>query len=404
MPDDETKAESRRLQARIVTLEQLLAVYERSVVEQSDKLYAERARLQLQTTLLESQGEASLSGVLSVDVSGRVLTANRRLSEHWSVPRPEIGDRYDDLIRAMSRQAKDPDAFLAESAEAESGGASSAEVELADGRTFDRYTAPIIDRDGERLGRVWRFRDITALKEINQLKDDFISSVSHELRTPLTSIRGSLDLMASGVTGSLPAEAMSLAKIAQANCDRLTRLVNDVLDIEKIEAGRMEFRIESVDLDAVVRQVVESMRPYGGQLGVEFECESSAPDAQVRADTDRLIQVLENLLSNAAKFSPEGESVRVSVRRSGGGLEVSVADRGEGIALERHGQVFEKFAQVGSTTQRRPEGTGLGLNIARAIIEQLGGEIGFSSAEGEGSVFHFTLPEWRQGAARGAGA
>jgi signal transduction histidine kinase len=244
---------------------------------------------------------------------------------------------------------------------------------------------------------VWHFREITALKEVGRMKDEFISSVSHELRTPLTSIRGSLDLMVNGVMGGLPAESMSLAKVAQANCKRLVRLIDDVLDVEKIEAGQLALRLEVIGLESIVEQAIESMRPFGAARYVDFRVESSISGARVNADSDRLIQVMENLLSNATKYSRDGDTVVVRLSRHSARLRVAVTDRGPGIAPEFHSQVFERFARIDTPTARQAEGTGLGLNIARGIVNRLGGTIGFESKPGAGSTFHFDLPEWEPG-------
>jgi signal transduction histidine kinase len=280
----------------------------------------------------------------------------------WGIEPPEIGTRgLGETLREMATRCGDPSGFIERADRVGDEQTSREEVLLADGRTFDRYIAPIRSRERGILGRVWRFRDITALKEIGRMKDEFISAVSHELRTPLTSIRGSLDLMVNGVAGELPTESMSLAKIAQANCKRLVRLINDVLDIEKIS----------------------------------FRLESSIRGARIRADADRLTQVLENLLSNAAKYSPHGATVRVVVSRHGDALRVAVVDRGPGIDPALHDRVFEKFAQINAPGVPRVEGTGLGLNIARAIVQRLGGTIGVASKPGAGSTFHFDLPEWK---------
>lgn len=396
--DEQSRAEIARLRARIGTLEQLLEVYERSVIEQSDRLYTEQNRMSLQKTLLECQGEASLDGILSVSVDGRILFANRRLAEMWDVTPPVIGtNSYQELLRAMAERSSDPAGFLEHARAVQKGWKGREEISLRDGRIFDRYTAPIRSQDGEHLGRVWHFRDISALKEIGRMRDEFISAVSHELRTPLTSIRGALDLMAGGVTGDLPHETMELTKIAQGNCERLVRLIDDVLDIEKIEAGRMELRLHTTELGSLVQQSVESMRPYGEQLGVDFQVEISAPGAQVRVDRDRLIQVLENLLSNAAKFSPAGETVRITLSRRDTQVRVAVTDRGPGIPPEFHSRIFEKFAEIRHPRAHQTRGTGLGLSIARAIVGQFGGTIGFSSEPGVRTTFHFDLPEWVAG-------
>jgi signal transduction histidine kinase len=391
------KSDVRGLSARIDTLQQLLDVYEGSVIAQAERLYAEQELLRFNKSLLESQGEASLDGILSVGTDGTILFANRRLSEMWSVAAPRIGKpSYAQVLRSLAERTADPTGFVERSAALDSIDETHEEVSLGDGRTFDQYAAPIRGPEGSCFGRVWHFRDITTFKEIGRMKDEFISAVSHELRTPLTSIRGSLDLMASGVVGELPSEASAMVKVAQNNCGRLLRLINDVLDIEKIEAGRMDFRLQVMELEPLLEQSVETIRPYGDQLGVGFRIESTAPGVRVRVDPDRLIQVLDNLLSNAAKFSPPREVVRVALARRGPFVRVSVTDLGPGVARDLQGRLFEKFAQ-GERGPRDQTGTGLGLNIARAIVERLGGAIGFVSKPGVGTTFHFDLLEWSEG-------
>jgi signal transduction histidine kinase len=393
--DERLQVEIRRLQARVSTLEQLLEVYERSVIEQSDKLYAEQERLSLQTTLLASQGEASLDGILSASLDGRVLFANYRVSEMWGLDPPVTeAMRVREPLCEMASRCIDPEGFLERVDALGDEQASREEIALEDGRIFDRYTAPIRGQEGEMLGRVWHFCDISRLKEVGRLKDEFISAVSHELRTPLTSIGASLDLMANGVAGNLSGDSMSLTKIAQSNCKRLVRLINDVLDSEKIEAGKLTLRPEPVALESLVEKTVESMKLYGAKLGVAFRVESSIRGARVRADPDRLIQVVENLLSNAAKYGPGGETVRVVLSRGGDQLRVAVVDRGPGVAPALQERLFEKFARIDTPSRAGAEGTGLGLNIARAIVERLGGTIGVVSEPGNGSTFYFDLPEW----------
>ncbi len=240
-------------------------------------------------------------------------------------------------------------------------------------------------------------RDIQDQKQIEQMKNDFVSVVSHELRTPLTSIRGSLGLLAGGVAGELPEKARSLIEIAAKNADRLGRLINDILDIEKIESGKMGFRFTPLDLEHLVEQAVESNRAYAEPLGVELRIGATVPGARVWADADRLLQVLANLLSNAAKFSPRGGVVTVAVERpatSPGGLRVTVTDHGRGISPELRPILFEKFVQADASSTRQKGGTGLGLSISKAIVERHGGHIGFESEPGVATTFYFDLPEW----------
>jgi PAS domain S-box-containing protein len=241
-------------------------------------------------------------------------------------------------------------------------------------------------------------RDVEEQKRIEQLKNDFVSVVSHELRTPLTSIRGSLGLIAGGVAGELPAKARSLVDIAAKNCERLVRLINDILDVEKIESGQMGFRLAPVDLAALAEQAIESNRAYAEGYEVELRIEA-AEEARVWGDADRLLQVITNLISNAVKFSPRGGVVEVAVTRGEGEARVAATDHGQGIPPEFRQRIFEKFAQADSSSTREKGGTGLGLSISRAIIERHQGRIGFVSEPGVATTFFFDLPEWRAPAA-----
>ena len=231
-----------------------------------------------------------------------------------------------------------------------------------------------------------------SLRSLDKLKNDFVSVVSHELRTPLTSMRGSLGLLQGGVVGELSEEAQGLVGIAMQNCERLVRLVTDLLDLEKITAGHGAFRIALLDWPAVVRQAIDSSRGFVQSYGVDFELEAPAA-LRVRGDEDRLIQVLSNLLFNAAKFSPRGSVVTVSTRLlADSWVRTSVRDRGPGIPEHFRERIFQRFAQADMGEDRPAEGSGLGLAISREIVEHLGGRIGFDAAQGAGTVFWFDLP------------
>ncbi|HLY11537.1 MAG TPA: ATP-binding protein, partial [Planctomycetota bacterium] len=238
-------------------------------------------------------------------------------------------------------------------------------------------------------------RDISKRKEIERMKDEFVSTVSHELRTPLTSIQGSLGLIANGVLGAMPSGAKPLVDIAYKNCSRLVLLINDILDSEKIAAGKMAFTFKEQEIMPLLEHAVEANRSYGAQYGVRFEIGAGVPSARVDVDHDRLIQVLTNLLSNAAKFSPKGDVVSLSVRRVDHRLRISVSDHGPGIPTEFRDRIFQKFSQADSSDRRAKGGTGLGLSISKTIVEKHGGSLSFETESGKGTTFTIELPERR---------
>ena len=218
------------------------------------------------------------------------------------------------------------------------------------------------------------------LKRLDRMKSEFVSTVSHELRAPLTSIRGSLGVLASGVAGPLPDRARGFIEIAQNNCERLIRLIADVLDIEKIESGQISFALRPLDLMELIDQTVQADEGFAAQHSVRLQVVAAQPGAKVHADPDRLAQVMTNLISNACKFSPPGSTVDIAVTRERGRLKVTVADCGPGISEEFLGRIFQRFSQADSSDARQKGGTGLGLSISKAIVERLGGEIGFTTA------------------------
>jgi PAS domain S-box-containing protein len=237
--------------------------------------------------------------------------------------------------------------------------------------------------------------DLIERKKVENMKNEFISTVSHELRTPLTSIRGSLGLIFGGVGGELPEAVKNLVGIAKSNCERLIRLINDMLDSEKIESGKMRLDLQVIDIRPLVQQVLAANEGFAGQYSVTLRLQAPDAQLQVRIDGDRMIQVLTNLLSNAVKFTPPGGAVEVRVSRVAQSVRVEVVDPGPGIPEEFRGRIFQKFSQADSSDTRQKGGTGLGLNISKALIEKMGGSIGFTSAVGIGTTFFFELPEWQ---------
>jgi PAS domain S-box-containing protein len=262
-----------------------------------------------------------------------------------------------------------------------------------DGRTLWAHGlgVPLYDTVGNFTGYMGTTLDVSARKRVEQMKNEFIATVSHELRTPLTSIRGSLGLLAAGVAGALPAQATQLVQIAHSNSERLVRLINDILDIERIEAGRMDFRLEELDLSGVVENAVLANRGYAEPYGVTYALRERPRQVRVKADRDRLLQVLANLMSNAAKYAPRGSVVELAVRIEGPAAQVSVSDSGPGVPEEFRSRIFSKFAQADSSDTRDKGGSGLGLSITKAIVEGHGGRIGYESHPGR-TTFWFELP------------
>ncbi|MBB6340284.1 PAS domain S-box-containing protein [Pseudomonas fluvialis] len=237
-------------------------------------------------------------------------------------------------------------------------------------------------------------RDIGQRKQIERLKSEFVSTVSHELRTPLTSIKGSLGLLAGGVAGPLPEAAVQLVQIAQSNSERLISLVNDILDIEKLESGQAGLHLESLNLRHQLHQALAHNQGYADSFAVHLQLDDQhlPADCRVNADALRLQQVLSNLISNAVKFSPPGQTVEVRARQEGHRVHVEVIDHGPGIDPDFQSRIFQKFAQADSSDTRQQGGTGLGLSICKTLIERMHGQIGYTSSIGSGTTFHFDLP------------
>ena len=245
---------------------------------------------------------------------------------------------------------------------------------------------------GDLIGFANVVRDTTEKHEVEQLKSEFISTVSHELRTPLTSIRGSLGLLEAGAAGKLPDKAQSLIKIAHHNSERLVRIINDILDIEKIESGKLTLNVQSIDVAPFLQHALDVHQTYGHKYQVHFVLDPVPGSLHVSADPDRLSQVIANLISNAAKFSTPGAEVHVRAKPEATYVRFEVEDHGAGIPEEFRSRIFEKFAQADASASRRFEGTGLGLSITRQLVQAMGGTIGFTSREGQGTTFYFDLP------------
>lgn len=241
--------------------------------------------------------------------------------------------------------------------------------------------------------------DVTEQKRAVNLKDEFVSLISHELRTPLTSVMGAVGLVIEGITGKISDETAEMLKIAYRNCETLNRHVNDILDLSKIEAGEMLFNMEVVDVRGLIEKTVELNSIFAEQLECYYEVADGPDDVRIFGDPDRISQTLTNLLSNAAKHSPQHGGVTLSVERIDGHVRISVTDRGDGIPHRMRDKIFDRFTQAEETNNRKFGGTGLGLSIAKEIIHHHGGRINFTTQINSGTTFFFELPEYVEGRA-----
>jgi PAS domain S-box-containing protein len=251
---------------------------------------------------------------------------------------------------------------------------------------------PVIDAEG-RLERFISVQaDTTERKRVERMKTQFVSTVSHELRTPLTAISGALGLLAGGVAGPLPGQATRLLGIAKQNSERLTLLINDLLDMERLVEDGLPIESEIQPLMPIIELSVDDNQTYAGKYGVQLTLAERCDHVLVDVDSLRLMQVMSNLLSNSCKFAPEGTSVNVTVGAGGGLVRISVTDRGPGVPESFRAVIFEKFSQADASDTRAIGGTGLGLAISKELVERMGGTIGYRSVEGDGATFYVDLP------------
>jgi PAS domain S-box-containing protein len=260
-----------------------------------------------------------------------------------------------------------------------------------DGSSFPvEFTLTPMQAQGSGTGSVLNFRDVSQRQALDRMKDEFVSTVSHELRTPLTSIRGSLGLLSTGLLGEVNEKAANLLRIAVNNSDRLVRLINDILDLERMESGRAPLSFRTCSLSELAQQAIEAVTPVADNASVKLVLRASA--VEFVADPDRLQQVMTNLLSNAIKFSPPDSTVTVSIEQSEEGVSLSVADEGRGIPADKLETIFDRFQQVDASDSRQKGGTGLGLAICRTIVDQHGGRIWAEQNPARGSIFRMFLP------------
>jgi signal transduction histidine kinase len=266
------------------------------------------------------------------------------------------------------------------------------ELRAPEPRTLGWRAAPMRDLLGAAVGVTITLNDVTRQREIDRMKTEFVSTVSHELRTPLTSIKGSLHLLLSDPALELDATQRQLVDISVKNTDRLIRLITNILDISKIEAGHIQLELGPHRVEEFVSSAVDGIAAFAESRGIVIQMDVAEDLPPMRVDVDRMVQVVTNLLSNAIKFSPPGSTVSVTASRAGGHLDLRVADQGRGIAPEDMGKLFKKFQQLDGSNVRSVGGTGLGLAICRGIVEEHGGSIGVESQPGQGATFTVTMP------------
>ncbi|MBX9913026.1 MAG: PAS domain S-box protein [Pseudomonadaceae bacterium] len=262
----------------------------------------------------------------------------------------------------------------------------------ADASTFAlEVVASPITRQGQPMF-VAMLRDISERKRVERMKDEFVSTVSHELRTPLTSISGALGLLAGGVLGPLSAPAQEMVEVALSNSKMLAMLINDLLDMDKLVAGKMRFDLQAYDLAPLIQEAIQANGQYALPRAVQLDCVLPEQPLWATVDKQRLQQALNNFLSNALKFSPPQGRVEVRLAVLGEHLRISVRDYGQGIPDAFRACIFQKFAQADGTSTREQGGTGLGLAITRELVERMGGRVGFDSVAGNGATFWLELP------------
>jgi signal transduction histidine kinase len=260
--------------------------------------------------------------------------------------------------------------------------------------------SPIRDINESIIGFLHLARDVTEkkryeerLKELDEMKSAFVSNVSHELRTPLTAIKASVDNMLDRVLGDLNEKQVGYLTRIKSNSDRLSRLINNLLDLSTIEAGKIDLQPTKLPLGTLAEEVAESLRPVAAEKLINLDIGAAQPGVSAWADRDKVMQVLINLIGNALKFTPPRGKVAVAVGRNADEwVKITVADTGPGIPAAEVDKVFNRFYQIGQTGRQKSQGTGLGLAISKTLVEMHGGKIWVETEEGKGSTFCFTLP------------
>jgi PAS domain S-box-containing protein len=326
--------------------------------------------------------------ICSLDSERRFTQANPAAAKQWGYEIDDIiGRRVDQLLD--EEDLKSTTDVINTIIESKGHGAFTNRIVTKDGQERDCEWSVVWSNDEKSLMCV--VHDITERKQIDQMKRDFVAMVSHDLRTPLTSIQMVHSLLAAGAYGELSEDGKESVEGAQDCCDRLITLVNDLLDLERMESGRMNLSLESIPLLDIIKPSINMVANAVKQKKIVLKLETEI-DPTVRADKERMIQVLINLIANAIKFSPENSVLTVSTAEDDKFAVVKVKDEGRGVPESMRASIFERFKQVNKSDSKGRKGSGLGLAISKAIVELHGGQIGVESEEGEGSTFQFSLP------------
>ncbi len=371
-------------------LQQLNELLEMRVLQRTRELESSQAELRESEALFRSLSESSPVGIFKIDAGGQCTYTNPRCQAIGGFTAAEA------LGNGWMRFVHPEDIKLIRSKWSESRsleGVFSCEFRHVKPDGTIRFcllkTAPIFSDRGQLIGHVGTVTDITESREIEKMKNEFISIVSHELRTPLASIRGSLGLLAAGVLKDKPETANRMLQIASSQTERLVRLVNDILDLERLESSQVTIIKQWCDAQVLMRKSAEAVLSVAAENHINLSVLPSS--AQIWADPDRIVQMLVNLLSNAIKFSPAGCTVTVRVEDLGDWVLFEVKDPGRGIPADKLETIFGRFQQVDASDSRQKGGTGLGLAICRSIVQQHGGRIWAESVVSEGSSFYFTV-------------
>ncbi|MBE9014266.1 PAS domain S-box protein, partial [Pseudanabaenaceae cyanobacterium LEGE 13415] len=341
------------------------------VQQRTVELQIANESLQQLAAIVESSNDA----IISTTLEGIVLSWNRGAEKTYGYSRAEAVGRFiNTLVSPIITEQR------------------RTIHHCKDGQAIDVFLtiSPVRVSNGNITGQSWIVRDITELRAVERMKDEFVSIVSHELRTPLTSIRASLGLLLMGKLGALPDASLPFLEVAVNNTDRLIRLINDILDLERLNTEEVGLSQQLCDLAELMKQAIDIMQGSADAANIQLICRVLS--VTVTVDHDRILQTLTNLLSNAIKFSHSGGTVELIAEHHFKEIRIAVKDQGRGIPRDKMERIFERFQQVDASDSRQQGGTGLGLAICRSIVQQHGGRIWVESVLGVGSTFYFTLP------------